>query len=116
MLTVITEFRRGIFFVRLKGKLTNKTKHIVKNKVTDLVKEYGITNLVINVSELKEIDLEGISSLFNNYLYIRKYAGTNFICGLNYNIEKDIRKSHLLNYIPLVNDELNAMRVIKWIG
>ncbi len=116
MLTVITEFRRGIFFVRLKGKLTNKKKEILRTKVNNLVKEYGITNLVFNVSELKEIDLNGISEVFNNYLYIRKYAGTSFLCGLNINIEKNIKNSHILNYIPLINDELNAMKVIKWIG
>ena len=116
MLTVITEFRHGIFFVRLKGKLNTKTREVLKKKVTSLVKEYGITNLVINVSELNQIDLNGISEVFNNYLYIRKYAGTSFICGLNFNIEKDIKNSHILNYIPLVNDELNAMKVIKWMG
>ena len=116
MLTVITEFRRGIFFVRLKGKLNTKTSEILKKKVTNLVKEYGITNLVINVKELKEIDLDGIAGLFNNYLYIRKYAGTSFLCGLNINIEKDIKKSQILSYIPLVNDEINAMKVIKWMG
>ena len=116
MLTVITEFRRGIFFVRLKGILNTKTRELLNKKVTSLVKEYGITNLVINVEDLKKIDLDGISEVFNNYLYIRKYSGTSFLCGLNINIEKDIKNSHILNYVPLINNELNAMKVIKWIG
>ena len=116
MLTVITEFRHGIFFVRLKGKLNLKTKKILRNKVTNLVKEYGIKNLVINVNDLEEIDLNGISEVFNNYLFVRKYSGTSFICGLNNNIKDCIRKSHILNYMPQVNNELNAIRVIKWIG
>ena len=116
MLTVITEFRCGIFFVRLKGKLNIKTRDVLKNKVTNLVKEYGIKNLVINVSELTDIDLNGISEVFNNYLFVRKYAGTGFICGLNKKINSIIRNSQLLNYIPEINNEINAIKVIKWIG
>ena len=116
MLTVITEFRCGIFFVRLKGKLNIKTRAILKKKVTDLVKEYGIKNLVINVDELTDIDLNGISEVFNNYLFIRKYAGTSFICGLNKKISSIIKNSQILNYIPEINNELNAIKVIKWIG
>jgi len=116
MLTVITEFRCGIFFVRLKGKLNVKTQNVLKRYVTDLVKEYGIKNLVINVSGLTDIDLNGISEVFNNYLFIRKYAGTSFICGLNNKISSIIRNSQLLNYIPQINNELNAIKVIKWIG
>ena len=116
MLTIITEFRRGIFFVRLKGKLNIKTRNILKDKVTNLVKEYGIKNLVINIDELTDIDLNGISEMFNNYLLVRKYAGTSFICGLNKKISSIIRNSQLLNYIPQINNEINAIKVIKWIG
>ena len=116
MLTVITEFRCGIFFVRLKGKLNIKTRAILKKKVTDLVKEYGIKNLVINVDELTDIDLNGISEVFSNYLFIRKYAGTSFICGLNKKISSIIKNSQILNYIPERNNEINAIKVIKWIG
>lgn len=116
MLSIITEYRKGILFVRLKGSLNINTREILKKNVTDLVNKYGITNLVINLKEVKEIDLNGISEMFNNYLVIHKYAGKSFLCGLNPSIDKTVRNSYILNYIPEINNELNAIKVIKWIG
>lgn len=116
MLSIITEYRKGILFVRLKGSLNIKTREILKNKVTDMVSKSGITNLVINIQELDEIDLNGISEIFNNYLIVHKYAGRSFLCGINTSIDKTVKNSRILNYIPEINNELNAIKVIKWIG
>lgn len=116
MLSIITEYRKGILFVRLKGSLNINTREILKNKVTDLVTKHGITNLVINLKDVDDIDLNGISEMFNNYLIVHKYAGRSFLCGLNHSIDKKVRNSYILNYIPEINSELNAIKVIKWIG
>ena len=116
MLNINMEFRKGILFVRLKGSLNIKTREILKNKVTDMVNKNGITNLVINIEKLDEIDLNGISELFNNYLIVHKYAGKSFLCGINPSIDKTVKNSCILNYMPQINNELNAMKVIKWIG
>ena len=114
MLIIITEFRKGILFVRLKGVLNDKTTYLLKNKVTSLVKKNGIMNLVINLTDLKKIDLKGISELFINYCILNKYSGKSYLCGINEKINNIVRSSKILDYIPEVNDELNAMRVIKW--
>ena len=116
MLSIITEYRKGILFVRLKGSLNVNTREILKNKVTNLVTKYGITNLVINLTDVSQIDLNGISEVFNNYLIVHKYAGRSFLCGINPSIDKEVRNSRILRYIPEINNELNAMKVIKWIG
>ena len=47
MLSVGTEFRKGILFVRLKGELTKDTIDKLNKKVTNIVKENGINQKVL---------------------------------------------------------------------
>lgn len=114
MLSIETEYHKGILFVRLKGELNLKTKNKFKKNVTDVVERIGITNLVINLKDLDKIDLDGISELFSNYRLVYKKHGNSFICGINKRINDCIKSSKILRFIPEVNDEENAMRVIKW--
>ena len=114
MLSIETKYQNGILFVRLKGELNQKTKEKFQKNVTDIVKKIGITNLVINLDNVTKIDLEGISELFSNYRLVNKYKGNSFICGINDKISANIKNSSILSFIPEINNEENAMRVIKW--
>ena len=72
MLNVGTEFRKGILFVRLKGDLNKDTVYKLNKKVTNVVKENGIRNIVFNFERLKSIDIKGINSIFYNYELCKK--------------------------------------------
>ncbi len=113
MLNVITEFRKGILFVRLKGDLNKNTISKLNKKVTDMVKKNGINNIVFNFSNLKSIDIKGINTIFYNYELCKKNHGRSFICGNNDKIRKKLKKSRLINYVYETTDELNAMRILN---
>ncbi len=113
MLSVRTEFRKGILFVRLKGELTKVTINKLNKKVTDVVKDNGIRNIVFNVSNLKSIDVKGINAIFYNYELCKKNEGTSLICGNNDNIRKRLKKSRLINYIYEIPDELSAIKILN---
>lgn len=113
MLNVITEFRKGILFVRLRGDLNKNTISKLNKKVTNIVKANGISNVVFNFSNLKSIDIKGINTIFYNYELCKKNDGRSFICGNNDNIRKKLKKSRLINYIYETTDELNAMRILN---
>lgn len=113
MLTINTDYRKGIMFVRLKGELTKDTVMKLDKKVTNKIKRCGICDLVFNVSNLKIIDYRGINKLLYNYEIIKQNKGKTLLCGNNFNISKILRKSHLLNYIYEVSDELCAMKIIN---
>lgn len=113
MLDIDMEFRRGILFIRLKGELTKKTILKMNDEVTSLIKENGIKNFVFNISELNNIDMKGISSLYYNYELSKNFAGNSYLCGLQSKIVKDkIKKSHLLNYMLELNSELDALSLM----
>lgn len=113
MLNIITEFRKGILFVRLRGTLNKNTISKLNKKVTNIVKNNGIHNVVFNFSDLKSIDIKGINAIFYNYELCRKNKGKSFICGNNDNIRLKIKKSRLVNYVYETTDELNAMRILN---
>lgn len=113
MLNVGTEFRKGILFVRLKGHLNKNTIYKLNKKVTNIVKENGIRNIVFNLSNLKSIDVNGINTIFYNYELSKNNDGRSLICGNNENIRQKLKRSRLINYLYETTDELSAIKILN---
>ncbi len=114
MLDIETEFRKGIFFIRLNGVLSKKTVYLLNEKVTKIIETNGFKNIVFNVENLVYIDIKGISTLFYNYEISRNNQGKIVFCGLkNESVRKKIKNSRLLNYIKEINDELVALQTLN---
>ena len=112
MLVISTEYRGGVFFVRLRGELTKDTIYKLDNRVTKKVEALGICNLVFNVTNLKFIDYKGINKFLYNYELVRNNNGRVLLCGNNINIKEKLKKSRLLNYIYEISDELCAFKIL----
>ena len=113
MLNVGTEFRKGILFVRLRGELTKDTIGKLNKRVTKIVKDNGIRNIVFNFSNLKSIDIKGINAIFYNYELCKNNQGRSLMCGNNDNIRKKLKRSRLINYIYEIPDELSATKILN---
>ena len=113
MLNVGTEFRKGIFFVRLRGHLNKDTIGKLNKRVTNIVKNNGIRNIVFNFTNLKSIDMKGINTIFYNYELCRNNDGLSLLCGNNDNIRKKLKSSRLINYVYETTDELSAIKILN---
>ena len=113
MLTINTEYKKGIMFVRLKGELTKDTYYKLDKKVTNKIENLGINNLVFNVTNLKFIDYKGIYKLLYNYEIVKKNKGRVLLCGNNLKICNKLKKCRLLHYIKEIKDELYAIKIFK---
>lgn len=113
MLNVGTEFRKGILFVRLKGDLNKNTIYKLNKRVTSVVKESGIRNIVFNFEKLKSIDIKGINTIFYNYELCKKNKGKSLFCGNNDKIRKKLKSSRLINYVYEISDELAAIKILN---
>lgn len=100
----ITEYRKGILFVRLIGRLGNDD---YLDQIDCLVNEFGIKYIVLNINNINYISLEDINHIkkYNNkILKKKKYL---LICDSN------IKRSRIFkNIIPNINSELDAFSLI----
>ncbi len=114
LLEIELEFRKGILFVRLGGILNKKTIGGFNKEVTSLIKETGIRNIVFNMTNLTEIDIDGIEEVYNNYKISHDNDGNTLVCGLNSeSIKKSILRSRLLKNVEKTRGEMEAVKIIN---
>ena len=113
MLNIDLEYKRGILFLRLDGKLNKKTSFILGDAIKELVNRVGIKYLLINFEKLYEIDKEGISTIISSYNNYLKKSGKLMVCGCQNNIKLKIENSNLLDYAVQTNNEISAVDLIN---
>ena len=114
MLKIIMEFRKGILFVRLYGKLTKDTTLEFQNEVINMIQKNGIHTVVVNIEELEELDLKGMNLLLYCYESCKQNKGTALLCGKTKDIIKQrLDKGRVFNYMSQIKNELDALNKIK---
>ncbi len=110
MLDINMEIRKGILFVRLIGNLNRETAKYFKSEVSNLVENKGIKYLVLNLSNLDNLDAIGADLILDEYRYIAKINGKVVICGIEENrkIEKKFFEG-----IHKSDNELQAFSIIN---
>lgn len=96
------EYRRGILFVRLRGRYDNK-KFI--RTINYLINNLGINNIVLNLSELGDISLENIKHITKQSTCILKKKKQLLIC------DKEIR-CNLFKNVVKIDNEIDAFSLI----
>lgn len=104
------EYRKGIMFVRVVGRIDKNTSFELKYKIDELKEEFN--NIVINLDYVTNIDLKGINTLY--YIYELTYRKNNniLLCLNNGKIKQILSKYRIFNYIHQIDNELNAFDVI----
>ncbi len=77
MLRVRTEYRKGVLFVRLVGRIDNEG---YLENVNKLVNEVGIRFIVLNISKLNDISLESIHHIIKYIKVLKKKKRLLLIC------------------------------------
>ena len=114
MLRIILEFRKGILFVRLQGKLTKDTVLDFQEEVIQIIQKNGIHTVVVNIEELEELDLKGMNALLYCYESCKKNKGTALICGVSKdNIKQRLDKGRVFNYMFQIKNELDALEQVQ---
>lgn len=108
MLKMNYEFRKGILFVRLLGNFDKDNYQRNLHKLNELIEEIGITNIVLNIDEIKSIDIYGINYILNYYRIFQSKKGRFIICEKGCMITEKIFR----NEIPWVESEINAFALI----
>ena len=110
----ILEYRKGILFIRLIGKLTKETSKELEIEVNNIIKDNQITNIVLNIEKMTDIDQKGIHILYYIYELSKKNNGRTLICNIDNNkVKEKLKKNRIFNYIKEINNELKAFELIE---
>lgn len=99
-----TEFRKGVLFVRLVGRIDNEG---YLEDINSLIEEIGIQYIVLNLSNLNNVSLESVEHIIQYYKNILKKKKTLLICDTN-----EFRNRLFKNIIPKIDNELEAFSLI----
>ena len=103
MLRIDTEFRKGIFFIRLNGRLDNYEN---LDRVNNLIEDVGIRYVVLNTSNLNMLDVNTINYIINYNNKILKSKRYLLICDTNTN------RRRIFNNIPKIECETEAFTLV----
>lgn len=104
MLRIDTEFRKGILFVRLNGKISNDN---YLASINNLIENIGIRYIVLNIENLRGIDVNSINHIIDYNKEILKNKRRLLICDTNKN-----RNQIFKNTIPNIKCEIEAFSLI----
>lgn len=98
------EFRRGVLFIRLKGRLNNE---FYLTKINDIIREFGIRYVVLNLNRINNISLNNVEDIIKYNNILKKENKLLIICDTN-NYRKRLFKD-----IPLrVSNEIDVFSFI----
>lgn len=104
MFQVSTEFRKGVFFIRLVGRIDNGS---YLKEISKLVEYFGITYIVFNISDLNNISLEIIKHIIQYQKQMLEKNKILVICDINQK-----RNRLFKNIIPRISNELEVFSYI----
>ena len=81
MLKVMMEFRKGILFVRLYGKLDSTTIDTFKKEVKEVIIDSGIKYVVLNTYNLESVSSDGVKEIKNLRKILKKMDWAFFLFG-----------------------------------
>lgn len=82
MLKINTEFRKGVLFVRLTGKIDDDS---YLESINNLIENIGIKYVVLNTNNLRTIDVNSIKNILEYNKKILKEQRHLLICDANIN-------------------------------
>ncbi len=92
------------------GEIDQSTSEKVKDKIEEIIKKYGVNNIVFNCRELHFMDSSGIGVILSAYNRLRAIRGKIVMCELNRDIEKIIFLAGLNKICRIIDSEDTA----KW--
>lgn len=104
MLAVRTEYKKGVLFVRLRGRINNEN---YLKKINNLIEEVGIRITVLNISKLNDVSLENINHMISCKNKLEKKKHTLLIC------DNNILRNSLFKKIKKITDEIEVFSLIN---
>ena len=112
-LSVNFYLKNNTMVIRLIGEMDQETIGNLRIKLTELIEEHKIKNIIFNLQRLDFMDSTGIGIIIGRYNQLRKKNGKIILCNINKNIEKIVILSGLPRICMIKNNEEDAYEFLE---
>ncbi len=102
MLKINLEFRKGVLFVRLEGRI-NSEEYL--NELNNIIEKIGIKYVVLNTDNIEYFDVNSINNLIKYNKQILKEKKKLLICD-------NKNRNQIFSNIPKIKCEIDAFSLI----
>lgn len=112
-LTVKFYMKQNNMFIRLQGEMDQESVGNLKDKLSKIIREKNVKNIVFNMRELAFMDSTGIGIIIGRYNQIKLKSGKVILCCINKNIERVILLSGLPRICVIKENEEAAENYLE---
>ena len=105
MLRVRTEYKKGVLFVRLKGRIDNEG---YLKSINWIIEEIGIKFTVLNLTNLNDVSLKNINHIKKYIQKLKEKKRLLLICD-----ESELRNPLFSNRMTKITNETEAFSLIN---
>lgn len=91
MLKMNLEYKDNTLYVYLKGRLNKRSSYKINSYLNPILKKHKISNLILVLIHLKDIDEAGLDSLKRAKYLIKSSSGSMKVWGYNNEIKDKIK-------------------------
>ena len=112
-LSVRFYIRKNTIFIRMIGEMDQENVGNLRDKLTNLIKEKEIVNIVFNMKELTFMDSTGIGIIIGRYNQIKTKKGKIILCSINKNLERIVLLSGLPRICVILENEETVNKYLE---
>lgn len=103
------EYKSGILFIRLEGKLTKKSVHKIYNYINPVLVKHKIKYVIYNLQKLILIDEYGTDAILSSKCKVKNNKGKIYLCNVSDELLNKIKRLRIRKF----SSEINALRQIE---
>ena len=110
---ISVQTRNTTMFVDLNGELDHHTSEEVRTKLTSVIAEHEIKNIIFNLKRLNFMDSSGIGIILGRYNQLKEVNGRIFVVGMNPLVSKVFKLSGLNKIIDVIENETEITKILE---
>ena len=110
---ISTDIEGNFLLVRIKGDLDMHTVPEFKKKITTIMNQKGIDNLILNLKSVNFIDSTGLGAILGRYRELTSNNGELILIGLTSPVKRIFQLSGVLELISVYESEDDIIEELK---
>ena len=108
-LQIDLEVKNEVLCVRLVGELDHHSAEDLRNRVTEVLDQYLIKHILLNLGELEFMDSSGLGVILGRYKQITSIGGEMVVCSISAPVKRLFEMSGMFKILRFEDNEASAL-------